>query len=250
MYDRAVLILDTTSASLGDIALGLIAMGIHPYYANNVDDAIFLAAEHRSRIGAVAAPTELLIEHLDVIRKDVLAEHGVPIASVVPIGNEPSPSERELLVNAGLRFGAFGSHSPRDLRFVIALAISSSDRREARREMRVPCELKVEVTTGERTFRASLADLSTGGAYIASRSPLRPGTPLQLAFDVGATRVSTRAEVKWRTALDGGFAGWLDAGMGVAFVECSEEARGAILRHVGDLTRRFELREPALETAG
>ena len=77
---------------------------------------------------------------------------------------------------------------------MIALAISSSDRREARREMRVPCELKVEVTTGERTFRASLADLSTGGAYIASRSPLRPGTPLQLAFDVGATRAADGAD--------------------------------------------------------
>jgi uncharacterized protein (TIGR02266 family) len=192
----------------------------------------------------------LLIEHLDVIRKDVLAENGVPIESVVPIGNEPSPSERELLVNAGLRFGAFGPHSPRELRFVIALAISSSDRREARREMRVPCELKVEVTTGERTFRASLADLSTGGTYIASRSPLRPGTPLELAFDVAGTRVSTRALVKWRTALDGGFAGWLDAGMGVEFVECSDEARLAIRRYVDDLRLRFELRAPASETPG
>ncbi|MBM4382076.1 MAG: PilZ domain-containing protein [Deltaproteobacteria bacterium] len=245
MYERAVLIFDHPHASLGDIAVGLISMGIHPHYANNLDDAIWLASEHRTRIGALAAPTTLLVDKLELIRKEVLAQNGVPIACAIPIGSQPSPSELEKLANAGVRWGVFDPHTPRDLRFIIALAMSSSDKSELRRDPRVPCELPVDVTTVERTFRASLIDLSTGGAYIASRSPLKPGTPLTLAFEIDTMKLSVKAEVKWRTSLDGGFAGWLDAGMGVEFSGVAYEAKAAIRRHVTMVTQRFELKPAA-----
>jgi uncharacterized protein (TIGR02266 family) len=242
VYERAVLIFDYPHANLGDIAVGLISMGLHPHYANNIDDAIWLAAEHRSRIGALATPTTLLVDKLEVIRKEVLAQNGVPISSAIPIGSQPTPSERERLANAGVRWGVFDPHTPRDLRFIIALAMSTSDKRELRKDPRVPCALPVDVTTGERTFRASLIDLSAGGAYIASRSPLKPGTPLTLTFEIGATRVTVTAAVKWRTSLDGGFAGWIDAGMGVEFAGIAYEAKAAIRRHVAGVLQRFELK--------
>jgi uncharacterized protein (TIGR02266 family) len=249
VYERAVLIFDYPHANLGEIAVGLISMGIHPHYANNLDDAIWLAAEHRARIGALAAPTTLLVDKLEAIRKDVLAQNGVPISSAIPVGSQPTPSEREKLASAGVRWGVFDPHTPRDLRFILALAMSTSDRRELRKDPRVPCEIAVDVTTEERTFRASLIDLSAGGTYIASRSPLKPGTPLTLAFEIGPQKLAVKAAVKWRTSLDGGFAGWIDAGMGVEFAGVAYEAKAAIRRHVAAVLQQFELKPAAAPSA-
>jgi uncharacterized protein (TIGR02266 family) len=241
VYERSVLILDQPNSSLGEHALGLIAMGISPYYANNIDDAIFLAGEHRQRIAAFAAPTAVLLDHLELVRKELLAQIGLPLACAVPVGGQPSPAERARLATAGVRWSAFDSVSARDLRCVLSLALSHADREEVRKEPRVPVHIPVDVTTSERTFRAELMDLSGNGAYIASRSPLKQGTALTLAFAAGEKPVSVSAEVRWRTPLSGGFAGWLEAGMGVQFGQVQYEARAAIRRHVDSILRRFEL---------
>jgi uncharacterized protein (TIGR02266 family) len=241
LYERSVLILDQPNSGLGEHALGLIAMGISPYYANNLDDAIFLAGEHRQRIAAFAAPTAVMLEQLELVRKELLAQIGLPLACAVPVGGQPSDEERSRLAATGVRWSAFDSLSARELRCVLSLALSQADRKEARREPRVPVSLPVEVTTNERTFRAELMDLSAGGAYIASRSPLKQGTPLMLAFSADEKLVSAKAEVRWRTSLDGGFAGWLEAGMGVELVDVAYEARSAIRRHVAAILKRFEV---------
>ena len=241
MYERSVLILDQPDSGLGEQALGLIAMGIHPYYANNLDDAIFLAGEHRKRIAAFAAPTRVMLEHLELVRKELLAEIGLPLACAVPVGGTPSSEERARLASAGVRWSAFEPLSARELRCVFSLALAHGDRNEPRREPRVPVLLPVEVTTSERTFRAELMDLSANGAYIASRSPLKQGTPLTLSFTADEKPVTVKAEVRWRTSLDGGFAGWLEAGMGVELVQVPYEPRAAIRRHVGAILKRFEV---------
>jgi uncharacterized protein (TIGR02266 family) len=241
VYERSVLILDSPDSGLGDTAIGLIAMGVSAYYCNNLDDAVWLGTEHRARIGALAAPVTFLTARLDHIRKELLTQIGLPVACAIPVGAAPSETERKTLALAGVRWGAFEPCSPRELRFVLSLALSSSDRKEARREPRIPCELEVEVTTEGRSFLASLNDLSQSGAYIASRSPLKQGTPLRLAFTLDAARIELRAEVKWRTALDGGFAGWLEPGMGVEFVQPPYETRAVLRRHVAAVAQRFEL---------
>jgi uncharacterized protein (TIGR02266 family) len=241
VYERSVLIFDDPSCSLGDTSLGLIALGVNPYYAHSLDDAMFLAGEHRQRIGAFAAPTALLLAKLELIRKELLAPIGLPIACAVPIGGVPSAEERARLAAAGVRWGAFDSTNARELRFLLSLALSQADRAEVRREPRFPVHLKVDVTTDERTFRASLADLSANGAYLAARSPLKPGTRLKLCFELDDSRVEVGAEVRWRTALDGGFAGWLDAGMGVEFTQVAYEVRAVIRRYLGEMLQRFAL---------
>ena len=239
MYERSVLILDEPDSGMGERALGLIAMGINPYYANNLDDAIFLAGEHRQRIGAFAAPTHVMLEQLELVRKELLSQIGLPLACAVPVGGHPSDAERARLSTAGVRWSAFDSLNPREIRCVLALALSQADKREVRKAPRVPVVLPVDVTTSERTFRAELHDLSTGGAYIASRSTLKPDTPLTLDFVAGDKAVTMRAEVRWRTALSGGFAGWLEAGMGVEFARVTYEASAAVRRHVGTILQRF-----------
>ena len=241
MYERSVLIFDDPSCSLGDTSLGLIALGVSPYYANNLDDAMFLAGEHRQRIGAFAAPTALLLEKLELIRKELLAPIGLPIACAVPIGGAPTPDERARLAAAGIRWGAFEATSALELRLLVSLALSEGDRNETRREPRLPVQLKVDVTTDERTFRAALTDLSANGAYLSARSPLKPGTRLTLAFTLDEQRVEVGAAVRWRTALDGGFAGWLDVGMGIEFTQLAYETRAVIRRYLTSWIQRFEL---------
>lgn len=241
MYERSVLILDQPNSGLGEHALGLIAMGISPYYANNLDDAIFLAGEHRKRIAAFAAPTAVMLESLEVVRRELLAQIGLPLACAVPVGGQPTDAERARLAAAGVRWSAFDALSAREMRCVLSLALSHGDRDETRKEPRVPVHIPVEVTTRERSFRAELMDLSANGAYVASRSPLKPGTPLTLAFSAGESAVAVEAEVRWRTSLEGGFAGWLEAGMGVCFAQVPYEARAAIRRHVATILQRFEV---------
>jgi hypothetical protein len=241
LYERSVLILDQPNSGMGEQALGLIAMGIQPYYANNLDDAIFLAGEHRQRIAAFAAPTAVLLAQLELVRKELLAQIGLPLACAVPVGGQPSAAERARLAAAGVRWSAFDALSARELRCVFSLALSQGDKNEARKEPRVPVALPALVTTSERSFRAELSDLSASGAYIVSRGALKTGTPLTLAFDADEKPVALKAEVRWRTSLDGGFAGWLDAGMGVEFANAPYEARAAIRRHIAAILKRFEV---------
>jgi uncharacterized protein (TIGR02266 family) len=241
VYERSILILDSPNCALGDFALGLIAMGLHPHHALDLDDLVRLANERREFAGALAAPASLFAEQLERIRKELLEPLGLPLACAIPVGPRPSDAEIEQLLLAGVRWAAFEPASPRDLRYVFALALSFADGTESRAEPRVPIELNVEVSTGERVFRASLRDVSPNGAYIAARSPLRAGTKLVLKFTLDGAAIEAPCEVRWRTSLDGGFAGWLDAGMGVQFVDLAAETSAALAAFAAKSEQRFTL---------
>ncbi len=244
MYERSILILDSPNGALGDFALGLIAMGLHPHHALELDDLVRLAEERREFAGALAAPAQLLLEQLDRIRKELLDPLGLPIACAIPVGPRPIDAEIAQLALAGVRWAAFEPASPRELRYVFSLALAFADGGDSRTEPRVPIELSVEVSTGERVFRASLRDLSPNGAYIAARSPLRAGTKLTLTFELDGAPVEAPCEVRWRTSLDGGFAGWLDAGMGVQFVGVSPEIQAGLAAFAATSEQRFLLTPP------
>jgi uncharacterized protein (TIGR02266 family) len=241
LYERSILILDTPTCDLGDFALGLIAMGLHPHHALDLDDLVRLAEERREFAGALAAPASLLLEQLDRVQKELLGPLGLPIECVVPVGPRPADEMLRALAQSGVRWAGFEPATPRELRYVFCLALSFADGRDARVEPRVPVEVQVEVSTGERTFRASLRDVSPGGAYVAARSPLRPGTRLSLSFALDGMRFTADCEVRWRTSLDGGFAGWLDAGMGVQFVDLPPETALALRAFAAAAERRFSL---------
>ncbi len=244
MYERSILILDSPNCALGDFALGLIAMGLHPHHALELDDLVRLAEERREFAGALAAPAQLLIDQLGRIRKELLEPLGLPLECAIPVGPRPNDAEIAQLAEAGVRWAAFEPASPRELRYVFSLALSFADGADSRTEPRVPIESSVDVSTGERVFRASLRDVSRNGAYIAARSPLRTGTKLTLKFALDGEPLETPCEVRWRTSLDGGFAGWLDAGMGVQFVGLSPEAEAALAAFAAKSEQRFLLTPP------
>jgi len=241
LYERSILILDSPGCALGDFSLGLLSLGMHPHHSFDLDELILLAGEHRARVGALAVDGAQLCGELERIRKELLEPNGLTLACAVPVGPALSAEERRRLSLAGVQWAAFDPITPRELRFVLALALASTDSRESRASARVPVELPVQVSTGERTFRATLHDLSFGGAYVAARSPLKQGTRLGLDFELDGVRIQASAEVRWRTALDGGFAGWLDPGMGVCFGAFTPEAEAALVRFIATAERRFLL---------
>jgi len=241
VYERSILILDSPGCALGDFSLGLLSLGLHPHHSFDLDELILLASEHRARVGALAASGSVLCSQLERVRKELLEPAGLSLACAVPVGPRVSPAELEKLRLAGVRWAAFEPIRPRELRFVLTLALALADGREARTSARVPIELPAEVSTGERTFRATLHDIATGGTYIAARSPLKPGTKLRLKFVLDSESIETAAEVRWRTALDGGFAGWLDPGMGVSFEELAPAAQKVLARFAEAAERRFRL---------
>jgi hypothetical protein len=66
---------------------------------------------------------------------------------------------------------------------------------------------------------ARMSDLSTTGAFLDSMAALHPGTKLALRFQAGAAEVNVAAEVVHAMP---------NFGMGVRFLDLSDEGRAAI----------------------
>jgi uncharacterized protein (TIGR02266 family) len=103
----------------------------------------------------------------------------------------------------------------------------AEDRREA---LRLVLEAEVGLTGHNRFYTGRAGDLSRGGLFVATESPLAVGTPLSLHFVLpGGHRVSADAEVAWVRA-PRYRPHELPAGMGVRFLALAEPDLGAI-RH-------------------
>jgi uncharacterized protein (TIGR02266 family) len=113
-----------------------------------------------------------------------------------------------------------------------------SDYAATRRHPRVALRLPVDVTTidretdlrtGRPCFRdcqALCGNLSSGGMFIATLDPPRPGRRLlvRIHTEDGAPPIEALARVAWQTT------GAADAGVGVEFVGPSPTTRAAIER--------------------
>jgi c-di-GMP-binding flagellar brake protein YcgR len=101
----------------------------------------------------------------------------------------------------------------------------SEEKRKAPRAS-YPCEVACDMFTGgtPQTFR--LSDLSTGGAFIDAMVELQPGSRVGLRFSTGPREIQVNAEVVHAMP---------HFGMGVRFIDLSEEDRVEIDRLVREL---------------
>jgi len=239
MYDRAALILDAESRTLGELSLSMIALGLRPLYATELDELILLSREYRSQISAVLLPSEDVSERLPGLRKHVLEPLGLALSALVPVGGRLAPELADTLREEGVRFCLPARCEPHELRHVIASAMSLNDPGELRLDPRVPCNLPASVESEHRTIEGHLADVSRGGAFVALAHPFAEGTAVKLQFALAGHPTSVRAHVSWRT--DARSPAWRDRGMGVEF-EDPDEATSAVLRQfVAEQTNRFRL---------
>jgi len=93
---------------------------------------------------------------------------------------------------------------------------------------RIPTVIRVDYHTRERFFMDFAENLSTGGMFITTQSPLEPGTQLNLEFLLPEYNypIRVKAEVKWiRTSF---VSNNQRHGMGVEFKNLSDNAKNKI----------------------
>jgi len=83
----------------------------------------------------------------------------------------------------------------------------------------------VEERTAGVIYYQRATDLSDTGLYLAGTLPHPPGTEVELAFELG-----TDAPLRLRARVAGGRR---DLGMGVRFVDVTEDAQASIAEYLG-----------------
>lgn len=114
-----------------------------------------------------------------------------------------------------------------------AKAPKSPTSKEDRTGHRVPINLLVDYRSGGTYLFDFCKDLGTGGVFIESKTPLPQGAPIELTFTLPDSKETLKAkgQVIWsQPAVPG--RDDLNCGMGVQFVEFTNEQRGQLAEFV------------------
>lgn len=193
-YERFAMILDPGCEKLGGAALGLIARGIDPLYAGDVDEALLLLAEER-RVGALVLPGTLSLATFDAVLDRIASRLAARTAAVVVVA---PPRERTLLRalrDRNIRWVVRTPFDGAELRFAVAAALASEDELDVRSGLRVPIRLPARLEIGGGLREAEIRDLSFCGAYMALPEPPPVGELLSLELAVGDRRLRSDARV-------------------------------------------------------
>lgn len=108
----------------------------------------------------------------------------------------------------------------------------------SRKHPRVPLEMEVEYMNGEAMKKGVTNDISRGGLYIKSDSPLEEGklTVVKFTLEKEKAPLELRAKVVWRNEGMEGKKMKKPRGMGLEFVEENEEKKRIVREFVRDLT--------------
>jgi len=82
---------------------------------------------------------------------------------------------------------------------------------ERRGNERIAYPVEVSMTSDHNFYVGFTEDISDGGVFIATRTPLPPGTHLEFELGLGKGRVRVEGEVRWIRETD-------SPGMGIQFV--------------------------------
>jgi hypothetical protein len=239
MYERAALILDSEAHALGDLSLSLIALGLRPLYATQLDELMLLSREHRTQVGALLTPSAELVSRIADLRKGVLEPLGLSASAIVPVGDLGPAPLRDALRGEGLRYCLPSGCQPHELRFVVSRALSDSDPDELRRGARVPCNVPVQVASEHRSLPARFDDVSLGGAFVGLAHPHAAGSRLRLRFTLLEQTSTVTARVAWRTGTNA--PAWCDRGMGVEFLDVDGDTCERLRRFVATQLHRFRI---------
>ncbi|MDH3359545.1 MAG: PilZ domain-containing protein [Desulfobulbaceae bacterium] len=100
---------------------------------------------------------------------------------------------------------------------------------ERRRTKRIPAQLEVNIVHDDDYIISLSKDISVDGMFIATTNPPPVGSIQTLTFSIGELReVSVKAMVMWTNQKEN----VADHGMGVQFIDASDELREAILHSV------------------
>jgi hypothetical protein len=236
-YQRLALILDDEASQIGELALQLVRLGVNVLYANDFDETVLLARQAADDVGAVIVPSCQATGWLPMILKRLR----LPPAAVVPAGKRPDDATLESLRCEGVRWALWLPDDDRAVRFVVTAAMSETDATEIRFDLRVPTELEGSVQRGPLDRPCEIRNLSRGGALVALEPLVPVGSRITLRLGVGDAPLSLCAKVAWSTECTEVHPPEPSPVMGVCFDDVDPEARGALLRFLGEQLERFHL---------
>jgi len=97
-------------------------------------------------------------------------------------------------------------------------------RPKQRSYVRVPLEVEVSLSSDSHFYAGLTGDISRGGLFVATYTPLRPGDTVMLRFTLLDEVIEVEGVVRWRREA----ADHSPPGVGVAFRELSPRERATI----------------------
>lgn len=240
-YERFVLILDSEHTNLGKTAVRLVQMGVDTLYAKDVDEAVLLAAQESSRLGAILVSTRLVLESGEEQLLRVWSQLPSGAAGLVLVGEEPDPAVLVRLHERGARWCLWEPYDERDLRFVTTEAMATGYPGNRRKHPRVPTAIETTVFMGRHPKQSVVHDLSMGGAFMAAEDPFLEGSRLSLDIGLPGGRVIAKGEVVMAQTRDKLVREDTPEGMGIVFKSFAGASEELLRDFVRGWMRRFQL---------
>jgi hypothetical protein len=240
-YERFAMVLDSETALLGGCAIRLLELGIDVLYTNDVDEAALLARQESQRLGAVLIPATFDRASVDALLSRVCSQLEVGSQGVIVAGAAPAAELIEYLRARGVAWCLWDPYEMRELRFVMAAAMSTKHTSERRKHLRIPIEMQTTVFMGRHRKDVTVHDLSQGGAYFATPHPFLEGSQLRVELPLPGGSVMGKAEVVNAKTADKPGRADVPEGMGVAFREFAPDADAALGRFIDDWIGRFRI---------
>lgn len=233
------LILDDETTGLGDVALRLLRLGIDVFYANDADEAVLFCSQEEARtVRAVMFPENLDVAILDRVVPRLPASSEGPGPSLVAVGELADEDRIGKLRKAGVDRVLRPPFDDGTLRWIANAARFESDHHPKRQHERAPTHLLARASWGLRRKHLLCSTLSVGGAFLETPSPLEVGARVKLKLPLPAGDLTLKSVVANNTSGPGDLR---TSGMGVTFLEPSDEKRERLAAYVVQRTAEFLL---------
>jgi len=240
-YERFALVLDTAESVLGRAAMQLLELGIDVLYSNDLDEAALLAHQESRRLGAVLIPESFDETSVDALLERVCAQLEAGPRGLIVTGKRPDAATCGRLRSKGVRWGVWQPYEMRELRFVMAAAMSESHAGERRKCQRVPADLPTTVFMGRHRKDVVVHDLSISGAYFATPHPFLEESRLSIELPLPDGTIFAKGVVVNAKTADKPVRDDVPDGMGVVFSDLPEQGLTALRRFVEAWVNRFLL---------
>ena len=118
-----------------------------------------------------------------------------------------------------------------------------SETSNGRQNSRIELGVEVNLESEHNFYTGFTENISTGGLFIATRDMLPMGTQVQMVFSLsGGTEIRANVEVRWHRLEQTGSDG-LSPGIGVRFLDLSEEQQAAVNAFIAKRDTLFFLDE-------
>jgi hypothetical protein len=196
-----------------------------------------LAANAQIRVGLLAGDHELA-DAAAVLTE--IRDPSRPRLTWALFGMRPSADETPDLRDAGVEFLLADPFTDEELRFVLNEA-HYVGHDAPRLEERVPASVRARVVTktGERV--AHVCNVSTTGAYLATPRPTLRGGIVELHLPVGDEELALHAQVVWNNVPGNLRRPHAPIGMGVHFIQVSEDAAKTLRTFLEHRSRAYRL---------